>query len=131
ACLWKVSALRHRNHGPATVCVAENGKRSRVGVCQPSPQSNVESIRDGQEVELLSGEQPRNWGIAPREKPGPRKARASGKSDSASLVTAKRARPYDGALRHIDRDANRGNSGVAPKGCKFHFRPDQNRTSVL
>ena len=102
-----------------------------LGVCQPPPQFDVEDIRDGKEVELLSGEQPRNWGIAPREKPGPRKARASGKSDCASLVTAERACPYDGALRHIDGDANRRNSGFAPKGCKFLFRPYQNRTGVL
>ncbi len=100
-CLWKVSSLRHRNHRPATICFAENGKRSRVGICQPPPQSDVEDIRDGKEVEFLSGKQSRNWGIAPRKKAGPRKARSSGKPDSASLGTAQRARPNDGAPGHI------------------------------
>ena len=130
-CLWEVSALRHRNRRPPTICVAEIGKRSWVGVCQPPSKSDVEVIRDGKEVELLSGEQSRKWGVASREKPSPRKTRPSGKSDCASLAAAKRARPYDGPLGHIDRDANRGNSGITPKRYKFPFRPDQNRPGVL
>lgn len=119
------------NHRPATVCVAENGQRSRVGVRQPPPQFDVEDIRDGKEVELFSGEQSCHRSISPRENSGPRKARASGNSDRASLVTAERARPYDGAPGHIDRNANRRNPGIATEGYKFLFRSDQNRTSVL
>ena len=130
-CLWGLSPLRDRDHRPATICVAENGKRSGMGIRQPLSQSDVEGLRDGKKMELLLWEQSREWGFTSRENRSSGKTRTAAGTDSTPVGPTERAGPHDGALGHPDRNANRRDLGFAPKGREFLFWPDLDRTSLL
>src|SRR5712692_2167698 len=130
-CLWEIPPLRHRNRRSATVCVAEDGERFGMGICRSLPQSGVETLRDGEEVELLLRGQPCEWSVTSRQEAGPRKAHPPARRDSVPVGAAERAGSHHGALRHTDGYASRGDSRSAQEGCEFRLWPDPGRAGLL
>ena len=66
-CFWEIPSLRYRNHRPATLCAAEDGKWPQLGICQPLSQFNVEGFRNGKDVGFSLHGQSRARSFPPRE----------------------------------------------------------------
>ena len=80
--------------------------------------------------DFYSGEQSREWGVAPRKKAGPRKARLHAEQILRLLSLLKEPVRTMVLLGILDRHANRGDSGIAPKGCRISL-PARSGSSKL
>src|SRR5271163_4163741 len=127
----RVPPSRYRNSRPATVCIAKDARRFELGIRQPSAQSHVTGLRDGQEMELpLRGESCERY-LATRESSGSRKARTDSKPDPLSSGIAQGTGSHHGSAGHTDGDAGGRDSRSAAEGRGFSFWADQNRTGEL
>src|SRR5580658_3541724 len=127
----RVPPSRYRNSRPATVCIAKDARRFELGIRQPSPQSHLAGLRDGEEMELPLGGESRERYLATRESSGSRKARSDSNPDPLSSRIAQGTGSNHGSFGHSYRDAGGRDSRPAPKGRGFCFRADQNRTGEL
>src|ERR1700722_7904498 len=127
----RVPPARYRNSRPATVCIAKDAKRFELGIRQPSPQSHLTGLRDGQEMELPPRGESRERYIAARENFGSRKARTDSKPDPWSARIAQRTGSHHGSAGHTDGDAGGRDPRSAAEGRRFSFRADPNRTGEL
>src|ERR1700722_714368 len=127
----RVPPSRYRNSRPATVCIAKDARRFELGIRQPSPQSHLAGLRDGEEMELpLRGESRERY-LATRESSGSRKARTDSKPDPWSSRIAQGTVSHHGSAGHTNGDAGGRDSRPAAEGRGFSFRADQNRTGEL
>jgi hypothetical protein len=68
ACIWKISPLRSRHPGRATLRVAKDGGRIRLGERESLSQSPIQNLRSGEEMGLfLRTESCRRWSNFPRK----------------------------------------------------------------
>src|SRR5580658_1917928 len=130
-CFWEIPSLRYRNHRPATLRAAEDGKWPQLGICQPLSQFNVEGFRDGKDVGFPLRGQSRARCFTPRKTAGSRKTSAPAESNSAPADIAQGTGSHPGSVGRTDRDADRRDFGTAPKGREFCYRPASDRAGLL
>jgi hypothetical protein len=131
ACFWKRSPARHRNRRPAAIRIAKNGRRFGVGIRQSFAQPRLPDPRASEARELSVRGQSRKWRFASRENSGSRKTCSHARTDSSPIRISQGASSQQHALRHFDRDADRGNSRPAPKGRRLCDGRDSYRTGQL